>query len=549
MDDILRWALLGGFVIACIVLIVFLVLSAKSWRVLHILATLFVFAAAAFFAPSYALVWKTTAAWKDIAIRNAKQAEKAAVDVETLSYGAEAATFPEDSLVGVQAQFNRELIGRGRVWRGAQAQWQGASLADGSFVVTLAQPVADAAEGAAAPQVVTIDPQSPIFLFVEGELQSAANPALNGMLVPQLYLGEFLVTEQQGAQVRLTPTLAFFNPAEITGILPVVLYEKMPGDRHDVLVQQVTPDADPVATRQLLTTEIFPPAYFQLTPEQLDPASPTFNRPAAEAYERMIDEYQFDGMSVGQIATAIQALIQAGGRFKTEFDPAPDEQWIEVEFLQDYQVQVDAPNSGDDATDVRRGAVNRGFYDPKGLAIDADLRLESENGVVSFKAGDRVLVDKISAEDGYRDESDTPIAALIAEGVCKKVDVYFRRKLNDYQLSLTELNLAGWKLEREIEREVAENTTLAEAQTRTENQLELADAEQTKLRADVTNLSQDVALLEEHLAKLDALLAARQRRINQLFVQTQGLAQRKAELESELVRRIDAATADAVSSN
>ncbi|HRF01035.1 MAG TPA: hypothetical protein PLI18_10985 [Pirellulaceae bacterium] len=538
-SDLLRWILLGVFVLGCIFFIVLLVLGAKTWRVLHILSVLFVFASTATFAVFFAMTTKTTLAWREIAATNRAAAEKGAADVERLTYGEVGSEYSTESLVGAQSRLGRELVGRGRVWRNAAGQVQGNNL-----VVTLAQATAE--DGTELP-TATIEAGSPVFVFLEGELTSGLNPALNGIRVPQRYLGEFNTLAPQGNIITLEPILTFYRTDEFPGPIGVVVYEKMPGDRSDVLVQAERNAADPVQTRQLLVNEVFPPGFFNITPEILDPASPTFDQAIAARYERLIDEYQFDGMAVGDIAAAIATLSGAVGnpgifpRIRSEFDMAPNETWIELELLKPYVLDVDAPNAGGDE-DVRRTAVGRGFYDPKGLAISADLRLERD---VELKPGDVVLVDKVTAEDGYKDSNGTPIESLVAQGIGRRVGIRYFRQLNDYGLMFRELNLAKYRLDNLIAKESEKLAILQASVARSEQHLTTNEELQEKLRFDVDSLTRDVETVTTHLAKLEALLAARRQKINELFVQTQGLARRKAELEEELVRRVDSATASA----
>ena len=533
MEDLSRWLMLGGFVLGTIFFIVLLVLSAKSWRVLHILAMLFVFSCAATFGVYFAMTTKTYTAWKEVDVVNQKKVETARADMKALLYGEDGAEFAPDSLVALKGELNREIIGRGRVWRNATAVLQGGNL------VAQIPPSPDAEGDQASPTV--IDPESPMFVFLETAIQSASNPSLDGVMVPVTYLGEFVVESATQTQVVLRPTLVFYDPAAYAGQQwTVVLYEKMPGDTHDLLIQAETISDDPIQTREILQKEIF-----NISDDLFNPDDPNFDLEVATKAEALLDQYQFDGKTLGEIDDIIEQLADAKGRINTDFVETiePAEEWLEVEFLQPYTVEVDAPNSGDDATDVRRTAVQRGFYDNKGLAISADLRLGQP---VEFKAGDTAVVDRMTGEDGYVDPDGIRINSLVEDGIVQINERYFFRTLNDYPLLFRELNIAGYQLDKMLEEERRQTATMEVALEKADAQITKGEEEQMQLNADIENLQNDVDVAQAHLDKLANLLMARQQKINALFVQTQAMAQRKADLESGLVKEIDDRTEDAI---
>ena len=533
MEDLSRWLMLGGFVLGTIFFIVLLVLSAKSWRVLHILAMLFVFSCAATFGVYFAMTTKTYTAWKEVDVDNQKKVETARADMKALLYGEDGAEFAPDSLVALKGELNREIIGRGRVWRNATAVLQGGNL------VAQIPPSPDAEGDQASPTV--IDPESPMFVFLETAIQSASNPSLDGVMVPVTYLGEFVVESATQTQVVLRPTLVFYDPAAYAGQQwTVVLYEKMPGDTHDLLIQAETISDDPIQTREILQKEIF-----NISDDLFNPDDPNFDLEVATKAEALLDQYQFDGKTLGEIDDIIEQLADAKGRINTDFVETiePAEEWLEVEFLQPYTVEVDAPNSGDDATDVRRTAVQRGFYDNKGLAISADLRLGQP---VEFKAGDTAVVDRMTGEDGYVDPDGIRINSLVEDGIVQINERYFFRTLNDYPLLFRELNIAGYQLDKMLEEERRQTATMEVALKKADAQITKGEEEQMQLNADIENLQNDVDVAQAHLDKLANLLMARQQKINALFVQTQAMAQRKADLESGLVKEIDDRTEDAI---
>jgi chromosome segregation ATPase len=118
--------------------------------------------------------------------------------------------------------------------------------------------------------------------------------------------------------------------------------------------------------------------------------------------------------------------------------------------------------------------------------------------------------------------------------------------LNDYPLLFRELNIAGYQLDKMLEEERRQVATMEVALQKSSDQITAGEDEQMQLNTDITNLQNDVDLAQAHLDKLASLLMARQQKINALFAQTQAMAQRKADLESGLVKEIDERTSEAI---
>lgn len=533
-SDTLRWILLACFVLGCIFFLVITILGYKSWRVLHILAAIFLFACAATFAVYFALLSKATLAWKQIDRTNRVAAEDAESKLNDFVYGEIGPAFTEESVIGIHNALARELIGRGRVWRSATGQFQGNSVA-----VTLGQP--PIVEGGEAPPVPTIDAGSPIFVFTE-----QVSPEANGMAAPQRYLGEFNVSNANGSSITLVPTLTFYQPNEFPGAVQLVLFEKMPGDRNNLLADLRAQYPDPVEFRNFLTSQVFPPQFFGLLPEHVTPGSSTMIESVAKSYERLIDEYQFDGLTKSEIDVQVNLMKAQMPRISAEFIIKPEDLWVTVTMEKDYTVQVDAENPGG-ADDIRRLAVSRTYYDTRGLAISADLRLERE---VELKAGDVIEIDNVTAMVGYpaAEEGGAPYLSWEEQGLISNAsrEVY-RRPMVDYQLALQELNLAQTRIAAEIIRVQGIVETMESFQDTLERQLEIEGNKNQRLQFDLDSLLEDVRVVTAYENELKSLLSARRERINALFLETQALANRKTELELEMVRRIDQATAEAVS--
>src|SRR5690606_31713494 len=101
-------------------------------------------------------------------------------------------------------------------------------------------------------------------------------------------------------------------------------------------------------------------------------------------------------------------------------DDPPASRWVKIEFTQAHGIVVDSPE--------QRGALDGGFFDSSGQAVDSRLQ-RGEEGTVNFRIGDQVTLKEEAANE------------LIDRGVAKLVDTYYFRPLNDYQFVLRRTRL------------------------------------------------------------------------------------------------------------
>ena len=443
-------ALVGIFFIFCVIF------SAKTWKILHLLMSVFVLFGAVGFLVLTTATLKTHNSWRTI--YNDTQAQLEDVHHENalmqdgiyrLASGEVERT--ENSIQERTLDLRRQMLDRGRVWRNcvpgnfdgnsvvvSTAQW-GDGGCTGSLGAAGAElePVADG-EGEA--RAHGIEPQDIVYAFVETPIGQFKPDHLNSLLagsptnmaglagkrdlctVPTVFLGEFAVSAVAETSVTLSPTRPLTQDqdqdAKAQG-RTWVLYDVMPIDLHEV--------------------------FLGLNEEQLK----------FLFAEDAVSEYARDG--------------KPGDRRN---DP-PERLWVEVKFKQDYSdIEVDAGGEFPlfPLTD----------FDPLGRALPAWLRHSlavDEPGKVEFTIGDSARFDPETAKD------------LIDRGICEEVKQVYVRELRDYVYLFAEMKRLFAVLDDKagvLRRDIA---TLSEG----------GDAAITLAKQFVTYRQQEVAELKEDL--------------------------------------------------
>ena len=216
-----------GLALFCILFLVALGFSIKSWRWLNIVAMLFVFAAAITFTIMFAHVMRYNYEGRAAYHKFKTAYDKIYAENQQLVYGpADSTEWPAGSMQGLNHHLQMTVFGRGRVWRNCQP----AALNNGQVVVTTFVPGAVLPDGTPAPVTPNnIRTPSLVFVFKQGP------PDANGWEVPEKYLGEFQVTKADDQTATLVPAQVFDEDkedVENAAGSKWTLYEMMPGDMH-----------------------------------------------------------------------------------------------------------------------------------------------------------------------------------------------------------------------------------------------------------------------------------------------------------------------------
>lgn len=283
-------------------------------------------------------------------------------------------------------------------------------------------PAAPPAPAAGTPPAAGAAPPSPLVpagLIVYGFAETV-RPGLE-VAIPTFYLGEFRVRSSTPTQVVLEPT----GRLEVPQLQAITsgqasswsLYELLPLDAHDVFIaegSEVTDDA-------------------------------LFGRVDTELLTQLMGQ----GLSPNTLAK----YTRDGSRALPE-DPPPS-RWIKIEFTQAHKIAVDSPE--------QRGALDGGFFDGSGQAVDSRLQRGGEDGSVTFNVGEQLVLKEEAANE------------LIDAGVAKLVDNYYVRPLNDYRMVLRRLRLRLEALgirrqQLELEQKVLEDAIAATVKMLAANQ-------------------------------------------------------------------------------
>jgi hypothetical protein len=427
-------------------------MNTKTWRWLHVTMTFLVFLAIIPFGLYAALTLRTRAAWVGEHTKLEKQTEEAQQAADLAINGPITDVKQEsDSVVNLRANLGRTVLDRGRVWRDGIT-----GVIEGTGVRLNMVPPADPAVPAPGPAPKhNIVEKTVLFAFASGEM-----PGEPGIRVPVAYLGEYRVTEAppEGTTIKVEPTMP---PTEDQVNIVKnqetrwILYEVCPADNHQIFAGM---------TEQQLTT---------LLPQQATGLPP-------QQYQKFIAQFLRDGTQADEAT-----------------DP-PENVWIEVKFVKEHKVTVDAASEGTldfESPFNSEGQARLDRYRRAGSA--------AEPGTADFAAGETAIFDKATAEQ------------LIADGIAEKVRPIYRRSLIDFE---TKFQLAYGRF-MELNNRIT-------ALTNDMNAVKAAEAravEQEKL-------------LGEYKAKMTDDLAKMKFELTELTAYNQTLAGRVGEVRAELVQ-------------
>jgi hypothetical protein len=492
-----------------IILIVFTVLSAKTWHWVNIVFVNLCFLAAVGAAAGMAQVFDMKYTQQKDFEASEKMLETNREAARLAVYGSpDAIGYARGSLRGIAHELNLANTGQGRVWSGGTIAAAGTNR---TFQFPTARPD-DPAEQVALKDVI-------LYAFADG--------MIDGQPYPQTYIGTVMVAAESPASVTLKSIFVADGKQWTQPTTTWSLFEKMPMDRHHTFKMGIIAEADsnPAASDAVKSLaesirkgemEIGPYREFlkarYLTPERmnLDPASPE--------YEALVDRYAFDGMSLGKIEKWIEA--NGANRINTRFQPPPEETFIEYRFKKNSKKTHKV--NADGSIDVD------GQFTQLGHAIDPALHAEKD---VMFSEGDTVLVDQRTAT-GYQRGTDLVPAFADQEvdgsgnTIIEEVDRVYFRQLRDYPYMLVDLETQARKFAKEAARIRAGVVVQEKAFADAEVQL----AARTQV---IAGLQQDQGNLNKDLSVIQALNENRDGEIEQLESK---IASLKQSIEADYAR-------------
>ena len=417
-----------------------------------------------------------------------QRAERAAAERQRVIFGdLKSSTYGPESLRGINQQLELLQLGRGRVWDGGTVANE-----NGKIKFTFAQ------------EQAKVDNKD--LSLVDAELVAFAVDAEG---VPS-FVGKVRVTSQSPTELTLEQSVPIANFKEYAqpSAATWTLYERMPFDKHGIfkdLYGHRFPDK-PLVENDEFNINRFR-KFLTSHPSAL-PADKMGMDAGSAAYERLIDELAFDGLTFGQIDTWVESN---GNRISPRFEPVPDEVFVRYKFTGDSKESY--------IVDDKSGKLDTdGTFSIQGHAVDPLLQLSpgTESREVSFKKDDIVEIDLRTAE-GYQRTDGTPVLPFTErEPKVEEVGRVFRRKLVDFPYEMTKFYNRGSQAETETARLVSNNevqdTTLADLL----KQQQERTREKVAYENDNKRLQNDLDSLESLLAKRDQQVAENERKIEAL---------------------------------
>ena len=498
----MKFVILALLIVLVIAFFVVVWKAAQNWRWYSIVAACITMLLTVTLLFPIAGVLQSRAAWHQIKEKLEDRAERAVTEQKSIKFGDPTDTSTGEGVVSLSQKLAKLGIEAGRRWRNLRMQ-----NADGSGI-TLVKPqaAADTGDGdGAEPSNLPLIPESMVvYGFAEGPVEGVDVP------IPVFYLGEFKVTASTPTQVTLTPT-GKLEPAQDESIgqnkaKSWSLYELLPLDGHEPFIAAgSSPDNDNLFGRidadlvkQSLTAAARMMGDAGASPEVLEQLS--------KAREETIKSYQRDGTQAGP-------------------DDPPLSRWVTIEFTKSYEEEVDSDDTS--------GALERGFFDGGGRALDSRLKHGDgeDDRSVKFKIGQQITFKEEKANE------------LIDAGTAKLINRYYVRPLNDYRFVLRQIRLRLTDLETRSKELEHERQVLNDAIAATDKMITLTQTDKLNLEQDLGQTSKETESLEDYNSKLESQLAQTRQTLMQLYQRNQQLSEQLKLFSQAILNRNSGLTA------
>lgn len=522
----------GGLLIISFLVLLFF--SARTWRIWHVLFTFAVFGCAIWFCILASMTLKTRITFRKQYEQLKTQLEQRETEVEELLKGKPGDVKDEQpSIRSVRGKIQRELTGRGRVWRSCVPT----NLANGAMTLDTPVPSGDPAAGGAAPagaqnQIVQEDV---LYAFLERETPLGKEP--------WLYLGEFTAT----AATPTTVTLAPLVPLDEVQSQAVqnwqnqtwALYEVLPVDSHRTYA--VNPEFQP--NLDLEGESLFG--------EMNDAKRMELIANSRRLYLNMLNA-KLQNATDAEAKTKWEAVIADTQRRFAETDKQfqtdgqvvspdmwdPEDLWVKVRFLREHTVDVDTATNLDAIT-------TDGYFDIDGRAqIESLQRGErDEDGnfqpaPVEFAIDDVAVFDKETADE------------LIRNDICEQVDTVYVRPTFDFARKFQDHARRMRHLQLDMDVAQQDHANLTETENALMLEIAAYEAEKMKLQDDERSLEAEIKAVTAYRTTITAELKAARDALSLLYRSNRDLAEklRRAHAEMLSIHRAKQAAEEATAS-
>ena len=486
----MHFAILGILIVLVIAFFVVVWKAAPHWRWYQIVAVSVTMLLAVIFLFPVAGVLRSRSAWHQVKEDLEQRLDREAAENKELKYGDPTNPSVGEGVRPLSQKLSKLGIEAGRRWRHLRLR-----NAEGREIV-LAKPPPEAVPGVEPEE----DPEpgnSPlvpegmvVYGFSERPAEGVAVP------IPRLFLGEFRVSASTPTQVTLEPT-GQLAPGARQAIsdrqaTSWSLYELLPLDAHEPFIAEGSEPSD---------ENLFGRVDEDLVRKLLERQAQ--NPDLQAVFDATLEEYLRDGS-------------RASG------DDPPETRWTMIEFTERHSISVDSPD--------QRGALDGGYFDGSGRAVDSRLQ-RGEEGEVTFDTGDRIVV-KEEAADG-----------ILELGVAREIDRFFIRPLNDYRFAIRRTRLmldelANRKTQLEFEQQV-----LTDATDKTTRLIQREQEVRNNLEQDLAQFQVERNAIKSFHETMDRRVSETKETLVRLFRDNQRLQAELKQIHRAIRDRIDAVTA------
>ncbi|MCC6510095.1 MAG: hypothetical protein IT423_13395 [Pirellulaceae bacterium] len=430
-------------VISLFVFIYLIVITARSWGVLHTVLLCFLFIECwTFLFFSARALDKRLAMLKDYST-TAKNVAQLKKEVQQLTWGGDNISEDQEAYVPLSGTVRRLAADRGRVWRNVTKL----NVEGESIRLELTPPVAaaggedlgGAAPAAAAPgEMATIPMNMVVYAFSQ-----TANE--QNQSVPKIYLGAYKVVESSPGNALVTP-ITPLEPQQRTARDQEgtwALYELVPQDSH---VAFLAAGAKPDENK----------------------AFGDMDEPALQALLAGVPEAR---------RPAVLASYMRDGQAAQETDD-PNSVWVLAEVVKPFKQQVD-----DAAGNAKTGT----YFDSQGRSIDMRLMSGAEDKSVTLPEGKQLLLPQKEA------------ATHIQGGFLKLIRRVYIRPLNSYEKGMAYLRIRRAEVQRLVDVVARESQQLQQANDLGQATKQSYIALQQKLAADRDQYQKEVEVVGNEL--------------------------------------------------
>ena len=527
---------------------VMLFLSIKQWRWFHIFMMFLLLGANVVLFAFAGIVLEVRHEWTMKYEKNIAARAQSEENLQILLHG----TKPDGSLVsdtsiaeslnGIRHEYQRTLMGRGRVWRNVNLtnMQLTPNIVDSVAAITLA----DAQHG--------VEVGNRFLIFREALMQDAAGQASPN--VPDVYFGEYNVEAVNGAVITLKNVFAptIYNPQVMVAGVQVSMYQKMPTDAHAPFA--VKPKNK--YTQQALSFEDnTDPIFGTMDPAHIDHVFDKVTNPLKQQLQR------FD-------------LSEMRERFKVDGSPLAGREansrniWFKIRFTEDHTLNQKV--NGDDiqanivGSDFRAGeavvpmlhhfspSVVTHHKKEGNVEAYTSLILGGKSDSITFQKDEIIFI--ASAEKIVQDTRIVPVSILVtgAEGVdpvAEKLIEYYVRPVHNftdifhgYISRVAALNFTNDSALHDIAR-------ITDSRNKASIQILFRKQEKKRLELDLELYRRDEVEAGEYAGRLSAEVDKLTTELAAIFQRNQGYAEKLAKDQAALEAEIDAKTTAATGVN